>query len=176
MWYLSCISKCISLYFCISIYLCISPSRSSQTIFIQILIKLGQIKLAHERLQKMKNIPEWQDDVRFLLIEALLGLYQDDSVDSDSHERARFTVKDSLYSYQELIQVHGSTSFLLCHLAAAYTLLGKFSDAQSTLLQIESELELDCCDSTIKSSIQSNLILSASLLNNSPSSFSTSLQ
>lgn len=117
--------------------------------FIEILINFGQFSLAQNRLQKMKNIPEWKDDVRFLLIEALLGLtYNDES----------FGVMDSLYSYQELIQVHGSTPRLLLHLAAAFILLKKFTEAQSTLLQIPQFIETD-------SIVKANLLVIDSLLN-----------
>lgn len=130
--------------------------------FIEILISLGQFELAQERLQKMKNIPEWKDDIRYLLAEALLGLHQ-----NTSEEVSFFGVKDSLYSYQELIQVHGSTPRLLLHLAAAFILLQKFQEAQTTLLQIPSSAETDPI-------VKANLIVLSSLLN-SPS-FSSSLK
>jgi hypothetical protein len=140
----------------------------SQVMFTEILINFGQFGLAQDRLQKMKNIPEWKDDVRFLLIEGLLGLhcYENDNGDLES-----FGVKDSLYSYQELIQVHGSTPRLLLHLAAAFILLKKFTEAQSTLLQIlqiTPQIETDPI-------VKSNLLVIDSLLNNSPS-FSSSLK
>lgn len=132
----------------------------SQVMFIEILINFGQFSLAQDRLQKMKNIPEWKDDVRFLLIEALLGLTSCDANES-------FGVMDSLYSYQELIQVHGSTPRLLLHLAAAFILLKKFTEAQSTLLQIPQSPETD-------SIVKANLLVIDSLLNspNFPSSLS----
>ena len=38
-----------------------------QVMFIEILLRLGQVGMARGRLEKMKNIPEWKDDVRFLL-------------------------------------------------------------------------------------------------------------
>jgi hypothetical protein len=135
--------------------------------FIEILISLGQFALAQERLQKMKNIPEWKDDIRYLLIEALLGLHQNSTDNGSSEEVSSFGVKDSLYSYQELIQVHGSTPRLLLHLAAAFILLQKFSEAQATLLQIPSSPETDPI-------VKANLLVLASLLN-SPS-FSSSLK
>lgn len=129
--------------------------------FIEILINFGQFSLAQDRLQKMKNIPEWKDDVRFLLIEALLGLHHADT------NSEGLNVKDSLYSYQELIQVHGSTPRLLLYLAAAFVLLKKFTDAQSILLQVPQSPEAD-------SIVKANLLVLDSLLN-SPS-FSSSLQ
>lgn len=147
-----------------------------QVLFIEILIKLGQIKMAQERLDKMEGIPEWKDDVRFLLIEALLGLHNridlESDTDTDAHNlestsssSSNFSVKDSLYSYQELIQVHGQTPLLLLHLAASYALLSKFGEAQSTLLQISSLSS--SCDSSINSLINSNLIALSALLNSS---------
>lgn len=114
----------------------------------------------------MKNIPEWKDDVRFLLTEALLGLHTSPSDDSD------FGVKDSLYSYQELIQVHGSTPRLLLHLAAAFVLLKKFPEAQSTLLQISQSAENQ--NTEIESIVKANLLLLLAL--QSSPSFSTSLK
>ena len=111
--------------------------------FIEMLVELGQLKLANQRLQKMKNIPEWKEDVRLLLSESLLGIYnsshdQDTPDDKDASDgfTNHFTPMDSLYSYQELIQVHGDTCKLQLLLSAAYSALGKFSEAHSTLLQI----------------------------------------
>lgn len=118
-----------------------------QVMFVEILLRLGQVGMAQERLEKMKNIPEWKDDVRFLLIEAQLGLSNsetfNDSVSDSNNELPSFTAKDSLYSYQELIQLHGQTPRLLVNLAAAYVLLGKFQDAQNVLLQIDQENQKD---------------------------------
>ena len=133
--------------------------------FIEILINFGQFSLAQDRLQRMKNIPEWKDDVRFLLVEALLGLHHSD-INSDNNSEG-FNVKDSLYSYQELIQVNGSTPRLQLYLAAAFILLKKFTDAQSILLQIPQSPETD-------SIVKANLLVIDSLLN-SPS-FSSSLK
>lgn len=140
--------------------------------FIEILINFGQFSLAQDRLQRMKNIPEWKDDVRFLLIEALLGLNHSDTNNSDNNNSDNnnsevFNVKDSLYSYQELIQVNGSTPRLQLYLAAAFILLKKFTDAQSILLQIPQSPETD-------SIVKANLLVIDSLLN-SPS-FSSSLK
>lgn len=119
--------------------------------FIEILISLGQVSLAQNRLQKMKNIPEWKDDVRFILIEALLGLYS-----NTDNEDSTFGVMDSLYSYQELVQVHGNTPRLLLHLAAAFILLKKIPEAQLTLLQIPQSSETD-------SIVKANLVVLSAL-------------
>lgn len=161
-WYLSAIHL-INLIIS-PIYFCFLPTNFSQIMFIEILINFGQFSLAQDRLKKMKNIPEWKDDVRFLLIEALLGLHQ-----SDTNSEG-FNVKDSLYSYQELIQVHGSTPRLLLYLAAAFILLKKFTDAQSILLQIPQSSSPSETDAIVKA----NLLVIDSLLN-SPS-FSESLK
>lgn len=115
--------------------------------YVDILLQRGQIQSAQDRLAKMKNIPAWKDDVRFLLSEALLNLYHRDSNDR---------VKDALYSYQELIQVYGETPFLLLHLAAAYTLIGKHQEASNTLKQIDESSEI----------VEANLLVTSALLNN----------
>lgn len=116
--------------------------------YVDILVQLGQVQLAQDRLEKMKNIPEWKDDVRFLLSEALLGLH--------SNNDAVFSAKDALYSYQELIQVHGATPLLLLHLAAGYVLIGKHQEANNTLNQINDNSEI----------VEANLLVTSALLNN----------
>ena len=137
-----------------------------QVMFIDILLGLGQVGMAQVRLERMKNIPEWKDDVRFLLIEAQLGLNASSSspLNADS---ATFTTKDSLYSYQELIQIHGQTPRLLVSLAAAYLLLGKFQEAQEYLRQITDQNQKDPI-------VNANLLVLSALLNSS--SFATSLK
>ena len=111
----------------------------------------------------MKNIPEWKDDVRFLLSESLIGLHStSDSSIKDDGDINLFTVKDSIYSYQELIQVHGPTPHLLIHLAAGYILIGKFSEAQNTLNQIELKEVKDLKDQAV---ISANLLVTSALLN-----------
>lgn len=136
-----------------------------QVIFIEILIKLGQIRMAQDRLEKMRNIPEWKDDVRFLLIEARLGLHTTDSTSETEAEGSRFTAKDSLYSYQELAQVHGQTPLLSLHLAAAYVLLGKFAEAQTTILSMTDGNENKANSTSVSVQANSNLILLAALFN-----------
>lgn len=133
-----------------------------QVMFIEILLRLGQVGMAQGRLEKMKNIPEWKDDVRFLLAEAQLGL------NSDLDPATTFTAKDSLYSYQELIQIHGQTPRLLILMAAAYLLLGKFQEAQNSLLQIEIESKQNY------PILSANFIVLSALLNSS--AFATSLR
>lgn len=136
-----------------------------QVLFIEILLRLGQVGMAQGRLEKMKNIPEWKDDVRFLLIETQLGL-SSDIEPADATATTKFSAKDSLYSYQELIQVHGQTPRLLILLAAAYLLLGKFQEAQNSLLQINSSKKDPI--------LSANFIVLSALLNFS--TFPTSLQ
>ena len=128
-----------------------------QVMFIEILLRLGQVDLARGRLEKMKNIPEWKDDVRFLLTEAQIGLNIDTS---DNDYSCVFTPKDSLYSYQELIQIHGQTPRLLLFSAAAYILLGKFQEAQNSLLQISEKYQSDPI-------VKANIVVLSALLNSS---------
>ena len=137
-----------------------------QVMFIEILMRFGQVEMAQERLEKMKCIPEWKDDVRFLLIEAQLGLQQQQHHQMTSTNSTPFTAKDSLYSFQELIQIHGQTPRLLTFSAAAYVLLGKFHEAQNCLLQINENQK----DPLVKA----NIIIISALLNSS--NFSTSLK
>lgn len=126
-----------------------------QVMFIEILLRLGQVGMARGRLEKMKNIPEWKDDVRFLLTEAQIGLNIDTADNDDS---CVFTPKDSLYSYQELIQIHGQTPRLLLFSAAAYILLGKFQEAQNSLLQISEKNQSDPI-------VKANIVVLSALLN-----------
>lgn len=126
-----------------------------QVMFIEILLRLGQVGMARGRLEKMKNIPEWKDDVRFLLTEAQIGLNIDTADNDDS---CVFTPKDSLYSYQELIQIHGQTPRLLLFSAAAYILLGKFQEAQNSLLQISEKYQSDPI-------VKANIVVLSALLN-----------
>ncbi len=107
--------------------------------FIDILIRLGQFGMARERLEKMRIIPQWVDDIRFILLEATICLTSAAShVSFDGEEESFFTVTDCLYSFQELIQIHGSTVPLVCGLAASFVLLGKFSEAQNALQTLSS--------------------------------------
>lgn len=135
--------------------------------FIEILLKLGQVHMARDRLKKMRNIPEWTDDVRFLLSEASIAFSDnaeevDDGVEREEEEGAVvFSVKDALYSYQELVQVHGPTTLLLCGLAASFALLGKFTDSQAILAQAARLAPNDA-------NVQAN-ILAISILTNNPS-------
>ena len=130
--------------------------------FIEILIRLGQFQLARDRLKKMKNIPEWSDDVRFLLTEATLALCAHGNEDEEIENKEidhPFSIKDALYSYQELIQVHGNTVKLACALSATYALLSKFNEAQNNLLNVpltETERDKDAI-------VQANLVTLSSL-------------
>jgi hypothetical protein len=101
--------------------------------FIDILIRLGQFGMARERLEKMRIIPQWVDDIRFILLEATICLTSAAShVSFDGEEESFFTVTDCLYSF------HGSTVPLVCGLAASFVLLGKFSEAQNALQTLSS--------------------------------------
>lgn len=140
--------------------------------FIEILIELGQLRMTFDRFEKMKNIPEWKDDIRFLLCEARLGLQQGITSTEKSTENFVnfFTPKDSLYSYQELIQVHGETCKLQMLLSAAYAALGKFSEAHSTLLQIR---DPDAFDEPV---LKANLIVTSAYTLDSNHQFTPALK
>lgn len=107
--------------------------------FIDILLRLGQFQMARDRLEKMRIIPEWVDDIRFLLLESSICLISEQHKHNhrdDNQSNCFFSVTDCLYSFQELFQIHGSTITLVSGLAASFVLLGKFSEAQNILQSI----------------------------------------
>lgn len=142
--------------------------------FIEILIRLGQFKLARDRLNKMRSIPEWTDDVRFILTESVLSISAHGFDGSENHldtkDSYTFTIKDALYSYQELIQIHGTSTKLACGLSASFALLSKFNEAQNNLINLlETETDMDV-------NIQANLLALSALTASDSSAINKNLK
>lgn len=91
----------------------------------ELLLQLGRVEEASQRLQKMRQIPSWRSDARFQLCEVSVSL---SSVDNEE-----FGPTEALYSLQELIQIHGPSPRLTANLLAVLGVLGKFGEAQAVV-------------------------------------------
>ncbi len=91
---------------------------------------MGNAHLAHERLQKMRTIPGWSNDLCFQLAELTVAL---SNTTADDDEGEGFGLKEAVYSLQEMIQLYGQSDRLMSGLAGLYAMMGKFGDAQAAL-------------------------------------------
>jgi hypothetical protein len=86
---------------------------------------MGNVKLAQDRLERMRSLPDWSNDICFQLSELSIAISSASSSD--------FGLKEAIYSLQELIQLYGQSGRLSSALAAVYGLMGRFGDAQGAL-------------------------------------------
>lgn len=116
----------------------------SQAYFIHLLCLRGNFQLAQERLEKMRAIPEWSNDICFQLAELSVALSsaaaasgaeseEEFNNNNNNNNSNGFSVNEAIYSLQELIQLYGPSPRLQSNLAALLAVVGKFGDAQATL-------------------------------------------
>lgn len=111
-----------------------------QLMFVEMLLIRGQVGAAEDRLRLLKQVPEFAEDVRLLMVEAGVKLAREDEDAGERHSG----VRDALYTYQELAQLHGRSDQLAQGQAAALALLGKFSEARALLTGLsENTVALD---------------------------------
>jgi len=111
--------------------------------FLEVLQLRGHMQQAQERLQLLKRVPEFAEDVRLLMVEAAQQLANEHEEESERLS----AVRDALYTYQELAQLHGRSDRLAQGQSAALAILGKFNEARAALAGLttaaESTLVLD---------------------------------
>lgn len=92
----------------------------------ELLLQLGRVEEASQRLQKMRQIPSWRSDARFQLCEVSVSL-------GSVNNSEEFGPTEALYSLQEMIQMHGPSPRLTANLLAVLGVLGKFGEAQAVV-------------------------------------------
>jgi hypothetical protein len=91
----------------------------------------GNRGLARDRLGLLRSVPEFAEDVRLQMLEASMNLL--DSASSSDTEQQTSLARDALYTFQELAQLYGKTTMLMCGQAAALLLLDKSAEASAIL-------------------------------------------